>query len=75
MYFRNFAICGKRIGQRKTLFFAIYLFFRDKKIHGFHSSPEAPKPDYIKQEKCNSRIYLLFIVLPHGLLKTRLKIT
>ena len=32
-------------------------------------------PDYIKQEKCNSTIYLLFIVLPHGLLKTRLKIT
>ena len=32
-------------------------------------------PDYIKQEKCNSTIYLLFIVLPHGLLKTRLKVS
>ena len=61
---------------REIIVFAIYLFFRQKKKYMASTLLLRPlNPDYIKQEKCNSTIYLLFLVLPHGLLKTRLKIT
>ena len=69
--------CGKRIRQGKSLLFAknMYLFLERKKYVASTLLLKPLNPDYIKQEKCNSTIYLLFIVLPHGLLKTRLKIT
>lgn len=54
----------------------LYIYFLERKKCMASTLLLKPlNPGYIKQEKCNGTIYRLFIVLPHGLLKTRLKIT
>ena len=66
---------GKELDKENHCFLLYIYFLEEKKYMASTLVLTPPNPDYIKDEKCNSRIYLLFIVLPHGLLKTRLKIT